>query len=904
MTRNIASFLMVGGFLLGVCSSAGAQEKITFDDHVKPLLRQRCASCHNTSKKSGDLDVTSFTALMAGGGSGSAVTPGDVSSSYLFALVNHDEEPYMPPDSPRIPDEEVAMLRGWIEQGALENQSSRARVNTGPRIAAVDASATERPATVVVPGHLPLEPSVVTARAGSVVASHTHPWAPVSATGAAGQVLLHDTRDGSLLGVLPFSEGTINVVRFSRNGALLMAAGGRPGAQGVVAIWDIQTGERVATLDEESDAILAADISPDHRFVVVGGPQKLVRIYRISDDRLIHEIKKHTEWVTAVQYSPDGILIASGDRNGGAFVWEAGTAREYLTLAGHPQSINSLSWRIDSNALATASMDGSVKVWEVENGGQVGNWNAHGGGVQSIEFTRDGRIVTAGRDRSVKIWNQGGQQQAAFAGFSDIATAVTYCDETNLIVAGDWSGTFVAVNAEGQEVARISLTPPTLQSRLEQANAALVAATASWQPEADKLTAMTQMLEQVDAGLVASMTQATESKTDRDARAANIVKWNEEIVVRQQTATTLAGQIAGLVAVIEKATAVNASVAQLNEVSADSKIDELQAAFTQWKSERDAELATAQTQAKENNDALVSLQQSVAAESKKVEELDVLLSQLAPQIEMMTKQSTDLKAAVEALQASVGALKGAVDSAQADVSRWTAELQFVALLGRIDAERSEISEAITSAYAELDPIAMKNSEYRGQMETLASEVAAVTTTRDEQAALMAQMSQSLATLTEAMTGLTTQRDSETVARENLEKGLGALDEAIVSARRAVEMVPGDEELAGALQRLEQLGVEKRAKLVTLSESLTALQAQVDAMQAEMSKQTEAMTAAETMVQTLDQQLVEKKGALVMVEQLISETQSQMDALQQRVEELNSQLEAKNLERRQAQGISS
>lgn len=904
MARQLGSFLVSFGMLLGSCGALAAQDKITFDDHVKPLMRQRCASCHNTSKKSGDLDVTSYTALMAGGGSGSAVTPGDVSASYLFALVNHDEEPYMPPESPRIPDEEVALLRSWIEQGALENQSSKARVSTGPRIAAVDASSTERPATVIVPGHLPLEPAVVTSRAGSVVASHTHPWAPVSATGAAGQVLLHDTRDGRLIGVLPFSEGAINVVRFSRNGALLIAAGGRPGAQGIVAIWDVQTGERVATLDEESDAILAADISPDHRFVVVGGPQKLVRVYRISDDRLIHEIKKHTEWVTAVQYSPDGILIASADRNGGAFVWEAGTAREYLTLAGHPLCINGLSWRIDSNALASASMDGTVKLWEVENGGQVANWNAHGGGVQSIEFTRDGRLVTAGRDRSVKVWNQGGQQQSAFAGFGDIATAVTYCDETNLVVAGDWSGAFIAVNAEGQEVARISLTPPTIQVRLDQASAAMTAASAAYQPEADKLTAMTQMLEQVNAAMTASMTQATETKADRDARAANIVKWNEEIATRQQTATNLAAQIQGLTAAIEKATAVNVAVAQLNEVSADPKVDELGGAFAEWLKAREAELTVAQQQAKENSEALVALQTTVEAETKKVAELDAVLAQLAPQIEMLTKQSTDLKTAVDAMVPAVAQLKAQVDGAQAEVARWNSEKEFVALLARIDAERQQITDSINAAYAELDPIAMRNSELRGQLETLNAEIAAMTTSRQEQGQVMVQMEQAMVALKDMMTKTTTQRDEETVQRQNLEKGIGALDEAIVSARKAVEMVPGDEELAGALKRLEELAVEKRAKMESLTASLTTLATQLEAMQVEVTKQTEMMTALATTLATLDQQLVEKKATVMIAEQQIAETQAQMDALQQRVDAANAQLEAKQAERRQAQGIAS
>lgn len=890
--------------LVGLSNASFAQDKITFDDHVKPLLRQRCASCHNTSKKSGDLDVTSYLALMQGGGSGSAVTPGDVSASYLFALVNHDEEPYMPPDSPRIPDEEIALLQGWIEQGALENQSSKARVNTGPRIAAVDASATERPATVVVPGHLPLEPVMVPQRAGSVVASHTHPWAPVAATAGSNQVLLHSTEDGRLVGVLPFTEGTINVVRFSRNGALLIAAGGRPGAQGIVAIWDVATGERVATLDEESDAILAADISPDHRFVAVGGPQKLVRIYRISDDKLIHEIKKHTEWITALQFSPDGVLLASGDRNGGMQVWEAHTAREYLSLAGHQQSVNGLSWRIDSNALASASMDGTVKLWEVENGGQVANWNAHGGGVQSIEFTRDGRVVTAGRDRSVKIWNQGGQQQAAYAGFGDIATAVSFCDETNRVVAGDWSGVFVAINADGQEFAKISMTPPTLEARLANANQALAAATAAWQPEAEKLTAMTQSLAELSNTLAANMTKAAETKTTRDAQAAQIVKWNEEIATRNQTGTNLATQIQMLTAVIEKAAAVNASVVQLNEVSEDPKLDELQAAFVEWKQARDQELAAATKLAQENTAALTGLQESVANATKTVADLDALLATLNPQIEAMTKQVADTTAMVEALTPNVATLRTQVDANQGEVNRWTTEIQFVQQLAAIDAERSQIAESINAVYEQLDPLAARSSELRGQLEAMRAELTTMEATRTEQANALVTLEQALAATTEKVRVTTAERDAAAGEKDKLDRGLVALDEAIAAARKAVEMVPGDEELAGALTRLEELGTQKKARVAELGENLNTYAAQLATLQAEATQQTEAVATQKTNLAATDEQLVAKREAIAAQEAQVADVQTRMDALQQQAEALSGQLEAKQQERLQLQGVSS
>ena len=98
-------------------------------------------------------------------------------------------------------------------------------------------------------------------------------------------------------------------------------------------VYDVTTGKRVTEIGDEVDIVLAADISPDHKLVALGGPSKLVRVYATADGSVVREIKKHTDWVTAVEFSPDGVLLATGDRNGGLFAWEAGTGREFTPSA-------------------------------------------------------------------------------------------------------------------------------------------------------------------------------------------------------------------------------------------------------------------------------------------------------------------------------------------------------------------------------------------------------------------------------------------------------------------------------------------------------------------------------------------------------------------------------------------
>ena len=50
-----------------------------------------------------------------------------------------------------------------------------------------------------------------------------------------------------------------------------------------MVVWDVKTGKRVFEVGKEYDAVLAADISPDHGQVALGGPSKVVRVYNTAD---------------------------------------------------------------------------------------------------------------------------------------------------------------------------------------------------------------------------------------------------------------------------------------------------------------------------------------------------------------------------------------------------------------------------------------------------------------------------------------------------------------------------------------------------------------------------------------------------------------------------------------------
>jgi mono/diheme cytochrome c family protein len=91
---------------------------VTYTDDIRPLLRERCVSCHGALKQKGGLRLDAG-ALIAKGGKHPALVAGDSARSLLIErVVATDEHERMPPEGRALTEEEIGHLRAWIDAGA------------------------------------------------------------------------------------------------------------------------------------------------------------------------------------------------------------------------------------------------------------------------------------------------------------------------------------------------------------------------------------------------------------------------------------------------------------------------------------------------------------------------------------------------------------------------------------------------------------------------------------------------------------------------------------------------------------------------------------------------------------------------------------------------------------------
>ena len=91
-----------------------------FEALVRPILQQKCVSCHNQDKQKGGLMLTSWEEIALGGENGAVILSGQPEESELFKRVTLDPQnvKFMPPKGVPLSYDEIRVLKWWISTGA------------------------------------------------------------------------------------------------------------------------------------------------------------------------------------------------------------------------------------------------------------------------------------------------------------------------------------------------------------------------------------------------------------------------------------------------------------------------------------------------------------------------------------------------------------------------------------------------------------------------------------------------------------------------------------------------------------------------------------------------------------------------------------------------------------------
>ena len=101
-------------------TTASADERVDYQEQIKPILSEQCFSCHGALRQKGGLRLDAAVFLRKGGDSGPLYSARKSAGSLLVErLTSQDSDERMPLEAKPLKAEQIALLSKWIDQGAV-----------------------------------------------------------------------------------------------------------------------------------------------------------------------------------------------------------------------------------------------------------------------------------------------------------------------------------------------------------------------------------------------------------------------------------------------------------------------------------------------------------------------------------------------------------------------------------------------------------------------------------------------------------------------------------------------------------------------------------------------------------------------------------------------------------------
>jgi WD40 repeat protein len=363
---------------------------VSYFKQVRPIFQAQCQGCHQPAKARGGYVMTDFAKLIRGGESADkgelAIIPGEPDKSRLVHDITPiDGEAEMPKKKPPLAEKEIAVVRRWIAEGAKDDTPANARQH-------IDA---EHPPVYQRP---PLVTSIDISPDGSLLA-------------VAGfhEVLLWKADGSEMVGRLVGLSDRIQTVRFSPDGKLLAACGGRPAQMGEIQVWELEGRKLKLSVPFGFDTLYGVNWSPDGKLLSFGCPDNALRAIDAATGAQVLQQTSHSDWVLDTIFTKTGDKLVSVGRDMSTKLTDVATQRfidnlSSITPGALRGGLHSVARHPERDEFLVGGSDGVPQAFRIvrkvqrrigDNALCIRKWPAMEGRIYAVDYAPDGKSFAA-----------------------------------------------------------------------------------------------------------------------------------------------------------------------------------------------------------------------------------------------------------------------------------------------------------------------------------------------------------------------------------------------------------------------------------------------------------------------------------------------------------------------------
>ncbi len=191
---------------------------------------------------------------------------------------------------------------------------------------------------------------------------------------------------------------------FSPNGDILASGS----VERVVKLWDIRSGECLATLEGHEYPILSLAFSPDGNTLVSGSGDTTLMTWDLENHSRIHHMKGHGFYVVTCDWDPQGNRIVSGSVDAKICEWDANSGKMIQRHSEHRAAVHQVRFTTDGSRLVSGSSDNHMILWDSSSTPMKVEHilQGHNAEVRALSFSEDGRYLASGSsDKTIYLWD-------------------------------------------------------------------------------------------------------------------------------------------------------------------------------------------------------------------------------------------------------------------------------------------------------------------------------------------------------------------------------------------------------------------------------------------------------------------------------------------------------------------